>query len=670
MPKGHSPWGLWLLLAAWGLAAPAQVRLVTCRAVAQIGDELLFYASREDGRTGKWRWTLLEPEGVGSLRPFLADRAHARYLPDPWAPAPERVRVRVTDTEAPEGPGAFPDAETEVLLVPAMLSLTAPARLFSGEACRLVVSQADGVIPGCRWALLEGQGGRIRAGEAGHAQYQAPEVSVASTFHVQVQSEAGYGLTAPIRVLPRLAWQVARQDLVAGSQLRLAARRLDGKEARPAFRVLEPGGGSLAWGPGRAVLYTAPEVAAPATFTLEVRDLGSENQRDRARLAVYVLPRIPASGPGPGDRNDYLFQELMPKVMGARDMTHLPMATLIAGQLGWPAHLGVPTAFQGIACLAFLEAEAAAGALSRRWLVADTGGIQAVWEGDPGGDGEPERPPLLESDERITAMAVRPPGQAPDNPYRVLYATLTGEEEVIGVIHQLRAEGDSQPLAGKAAYAPGRDASALEATFGRIGGLAVAGDGTVYVADEDRLRCISAQGDVSTLATLVEAPWNDEDEDDDVAVFTGLALDPASGCLYLQTPGSVYQVSRDGEASVVLARQDPRWALPGQDPAPPRQGCGLHYHGGKLYLPDPGQHVIRVFELGTGRCYPLVGDPSQPGDRMGPLGAFAPGWSPGDCASLAAPCAIAINAEGTCLAGLPFGVVHLELGATHTQRTP
>jgi sugar lactone lactonase YvrE len=100
-----------------------------------------------------------------------------------------------------------------------------------------------------------------------------------------------------------------------------------------------------------------------------------------------------------------------------------------------------------------------------------------------------------------------------------------------------------------------RDGDAAAARFADPFGVAIAGDGTVYVSDgagADRIRRISPEGRVSTLAGSDHGYADGAGEAARFSTPSGLALD-ASGTLYVADTGNnvIRRITRDGDVSTL-----------------------------------------------------------------------------------------------------------------------
>ena len=350
----------------------------------------------------------------------------------------------------------------------------------------------------------------------------------------------------------------------------------------------------------------------------------------------------------------------------------LPEARPFAGQPGGCA--GACTEpLEDLTCLAFVEPDPAAGALSGCWLVGshrrlqvyrETGHLQAV----------------ANASRHFYALAVRPRGSAPDR-RRVLAAsankgrsrTTLGELDEQGNLHELPL---SEPC-------------------GAINVLAAGVSGEVYVGDGALLKQVDLDGTVTVLegpalqpSPSPDAPAASQEEGtakEEVqgaeapeefwaqrgwlpdpslqpALVTGLVVAPAGGLYVGYSDGSLYQRSREGVWSVLVEPTDFRlqlgWFGPRLDTA---VLDGLQLVGQDLLYADEAHCAVRRYHLATGALTYLVGHDTQRKGRMGPLGGLAPHLAANRCAALEEPFTLAANRAGSALVAVADGLVHLDL---------
>ena len=481
------------------------------------------------------------------------------------------------------------------------------------------------------------------------------------------------GLRAPAQT--RLTASITQ--VVSGNQCELKAQ--GAPEGALQWSVLEPGGGTIAADAGGRVFYTAPSVVVPTSFKLRVA--ANADPAPLAELAIRVLPRIDGLP-------DLLAENLLPETLGPDWLTPVPRLSLFAGVAEPPAAGALPM-FSRISSIRYADQDPDLGDLGGNWLVADARGLKRV-----SNQGQVTALPGLP--DHLTALAVRPRVPAP-GPQVVLAQQVPGfrwngsgfrVHSPKGLIWALTADGSCQRLAGSDLQDPFdtdfQNGPALEARFGRISGLALAADGTLFVADAGHrlLRKISPEGLVSSVAgnrylvTALLSPFPFSlslavDGHGSAARFCelrGLALDPASGHLYLADGHAIREVTPSGQVSTLLGSclQPGFQPLPQDQPMPVGMPClddpeDLHLQGGQLFIADTGNHAIRIFNLGTRTLQTVVGHPDQPQHRLGPLRRFAPDLPLDACATLGSPASIAISPGGSCLVDLCHGLAHLDL---------
>ena len=133
----------------------------------------------------------------------------------------------------------------------------------------------------------------------------------------------------------------------------------------------------------------------------------------------------------------------------------------------------------------------------------------------------------------------RPTGLALDKAGNILVAD-SGNR----LIRQITPLGVVTTLAGTAGSTVAFDGPIATATFSFITGVATDNTGNVFVTDGDRLRKINAAGQVSTLWVFPGSFGG--------PVLAGLATD-AAGVVYVLSPvGTVYKITPDGTATIVI----------------------------------------------------------------------------------------------------------------------
>ncbi|HEX8708022.1 MAG TPA: hypothetical protein VF723_07265 [Pyrinomonadaceae bacterium] len=154
---------------------------------------------------------------------------------------------------------------------------------------------------------------------------------------------------------------------------------------------------------------------------------------------------------------------------------------------------------------------------------------------------------------------------------------------------------------GRAGFADGNGTQAL--LNGPVG-VAVAADGTVFVADtyNDRIRAIDAEGRVTTLAGGGEPGFSDAANGADARFDTpcGIALDP-DGSLVVADTGNhrLRRVSRAGEVTTIAGADEPGgsdgplFAVTFYQPMAVAVDAG-----GRIYVADAAGSAVRVCSFG------------------------------------------------------------------------
>lgn len=147
-----------------------------------------------------------------------------------------------------------------------------------------------------------------------------------------------------------------------------------------------------------------------------------------------------------------------------------------------------------------------------------------------------------------------------------------------------------------------KDGTGQEAQFWSAGDLALMPDGRLAVVDGDRLRLVSPAGEVTTLQPVSASgnPWTW------LAVF-GVAAD-AEGNLYVSTLHRIDRIDPNGRASVLAGGNDPGYA-DGEGAAAafdlPRRMCVAP--DGTLLVADSGNNRIRAISR-AGQVTTVAGD--------------------------------------------------------------
>ena len=398
---------------------------------------------------------------------------------------------------------------------------------------------------------------------------------------------------------------------------------------------------------GTGAVFTAPPVEHRTTF--HVRAAEAEHPEAAALVEIQVRPGAPGLC-------ELLSATLRAKAADQGWMAPPPAASLFAGTAPGLAPDDSPGGGDRLPPGELDFQAMAVQDLPDRPACCLLGGPAGLWEVTRGGEAH------RLSEQAVTALAVGPVPARPGGQPRVVFADQAG---LRGRVWSLEPDGTTRLLAGGGGLA-----------FGRITGLAIGADQTLYVASlasgrTHGLHRVARDGQVDILS---EAGWLPAGEPEahprfwgQTSLLTGLALDPEAGCLYVSDRSGIWKVTLDGIATLLLGEPFHPGSLTSGDDLPPGLPClmyphGLQVHGGNLFIADPGSHVIRVFDLVTRRLRTLAGDPSQGEARLGPLRLFSP-WLPlTACAALRAPEAIALDGEGTLLVAQTTGVFQLDLG--------
>lgn len=458
----------------------------------------------------------------------------------------------------------------------------------------------------------------------------------------------------------RLVVTASAPSLRSCGTCQVSAGLRQGRSSPWQWTVEEPGGGTLTQDEDGQVRYTAPFVAGRRTFHVRASSALDGSFYGRVAIEVYpnalmaVLDPLPAEAAG--------LEIVAGGLEPARD-----------GDDRWSlaARMARP---HGVAHLP----------RSGQWLVTYPGNRAFL----PAPEGGPVLVPDGPADYRDLSRgaALSCPADLAGNGrdgYLWRCAFTEPEQDRVrlvdarGVVTPLAGDGASHRDAGADKH---QDGPAAQARFWSPEGVAMAADGTVFVADvgNGALRRIR-DGRVDTL--LAPAPgrarhaWGDR-RDGWKAVYPaplngGLALDPENQVLYAGAGHAVLAVAlggeREGEVRTVLGhpgetgfedwRQDPPATLAGVPCLhAPRH---LAWFRGRLFISDHGNHALREYRPDTGALRTLAGDPGQAVTRRGLLRAGNPHLPPGACAALAYPMGLAFAPDGECRVATRDGVVAL-----------
>lgn len=160
-----------------------------------------------------------------------------------------------------------------------------------------------------------------------------------------------------------------------------------------------------------------------------------------------------------------------------------------------------------------------------------------------------------------------------------------------------------------------RDGSIADARFDDPFGIAVAADGTVFVADggmSNRIRRLRPDGRVDTLAGSLEGFLDGSGADARLHTPSGLAIDP-HGTLYVADTGNhaIRRITPDGVVTTLAGNGEAGFADGPAAQARFHAPTGVAVDGmGRVYVADGFNDRIRVIEAGAVRT--LAGD-GRPG---------------------------------------------------------
>jgi hypothetical protein len=230
---------------------------------------------------------------------------------------------------------------------------------------------------------------------------------------------------------------------------------------------------------------------------------------------------------------------------------------------------------------------------------------------------------------------------------------------------------DVHTLAGTGKQGYHDDPVPTQAQFWDPRGIAVAWDGTVYVADKDTLRRIAPPGDVrimgvSTLAGVHQEPGA-RDGSFQEARFTdlkGILLDEGADPRHLYVlDGHALRVVdlRERTVATLVGQVDrPGFQAPGKaglrepllrDPmalAWSRRHTPEGKPEGRLFISDTGNHVLQAYDTQAGTLVCLAGDREIPSDQPGGLRELLPAGTPVDpsMGGLSSPLCLAVTYHG------------------------
>ena len=495
-------------------------------------------------------------------------------------------------------------------------------------------------------------------------------MSSPSFFATSLRTVVAVAVAASSPLWAQIALSCSQTSLHAGEHCVFTAAHADGEPGAWAWMVLETDGGSLLPGEGGKAEYTAPKVAVPRTFHIQVWE--DVHPPQVAILELKVLPGAEAAAKDPE---------------GKAWMT--PKLEIYAGDPD-PSPDARTARFNGIRKICYLDDPALPGHLNHHWVVADGYGVQLVsarGEVRPwlGGRERPatghELPPDLADPEAFlcASLAARPQGSAETNPLHLVFCEVALHPHYTCRIYSLEPGGGRRLLGG----GPGvgyQDGPALEARFGTIGDLTLDREGNVFILDRGNamVRKLSLDGKVTTLAghraTGTPECRDGKGREAGFQDPSGMTWDPLTGDLYVSDGNAIRKVTQGGEVTTLLGTgstpgRPGGFALPSEDPlvqVPASTNClyrpeGLAIQGRNLFIADSANCAVRVLDLDLGTLHTMAGNPIEQRTRRGPLAFYSPGRTPAECAAVASPQCVSFSTEGTCLVGTPECVVALDM---------
>lgn len=192
-----------------------------------------------------------------------------------------------------------------------------------------------------------------------------------------------------------------------------------------------------------------------------------------------------------------------------------------------------------------------------------------------------------------------------------------------GLVGSLPAQDSVRTLAGLPETPGSADGTNITARFNDPAGIAIAADGTIFVADNQNhaIRRIATNGVVTTLAGLLGTPGS-ADGSRTTARFdspTGLALGP-DGAIYVSDTGNhtVRRITANGVVTTLAGfAGNADYADGSATSARFNQPLGLAVApDGTVFVADSGNHLIRVIAT-NGTVSVLAGNPETFGSADG-----------------------------------------------------
>ncbi|OAM89792.1 hypothetical protein AW736_10715 [Termitidicoccus mucosus] len=196
------------------------------------------------------------------------------------------------------------------------------------------------------------------------------------------------------------------------------------------------------------------------------------------------------------------------------------------------------------------------------------------------------------------------------------------------------------------------DGELASARFGRPASVAIADNGTIYIADAvaHAIRRVDVSGTVSTLAGKLGFSGTADGAGQDARFNepAGIALDQAGQSLYVADTGNhvirrIALGANPAQVETVAGRAGlSGWADGIGGDARFSDPCGVAMGSGTLFVADTGNHIIRAINIATGAVTRIAGTPG----KEPPLGMAVVKDGAGDTALFSYPSGVAVDATG------------------------
>jgi hypothetical protein len=636
-----------------------------------------------DGKpSGRDLLTVREPDG-GTL---AVDREGMAYYQAPRVTVPSTFHLLLRRSGPPEEV-----VVRAVEVVPSMIITLDNAHPWSGDRCRFQVHRGPNPVKGGACWLEDEGGGMVpnlvgKQAGPGAVQITLPRVTRTTRFKLHLEADHPKDeAMAIIEVKPKVTFsgttflkKSGTMNFVAGQRYTIKAAHVAGGDEGWTWRLKGYGGPKrFLEHDGSTLTLRAPLVGKAAILTLTATQAGHPG--DIGELIIHLTPAFRHHLPPAFSPVEPLIAEtILPATLGPAFLEPpAPRMTCFAGRL-WRPRPGErlpfdegeafddghgPKLFDEVTSMAFIQ-DSAMGGLDAHWLVGDYQGLLAV-----SADGKVVTP-LPGVQGSVAALASRPRGGDPAQPGpHVVFAHRTGSHPVLAC---LNADGSHRHLAGSPEGPHDAEGLGEGIWFSDIVGLAMAPDGTVYVADSGDhqvLRRVTPEGVVATLAGGNPSSCQDHGKGlngtGDAASFIhlrGMTRDPRNGDLYVTDSHTLRKVTPEGVVTTVADLMD---VLSKQDRSVTEVSMvapmGIAIHGDHLFYADSELACVRSFNLTTGTLGTFVGAPHKQQTRLGLVNHFAGDAADKDCALFAYPTSLAISDSGTLLLGDFNGLAKVEV---------